>query len=165
MDHDKVVEYKPKRHYGWLLLALAAGIFAVLSIRPVMRLKGRPPAEFVEMPESWSAERRAAEGPAALAYWECAQQIVQAKYVYGTPLPASPPPEFSIAKADLPRGSSGKSNEERLRYWSRLQQVWSLPQSWDKSYEWSTDWVGQALLDSQRFAVRVWERILQDFRT
>jgi len=130
-----------------------------------MRLKEKPPTEFLEMPEKWSAERRAAEAPAALAYWECARQVVQLRYAYGAPLPASPPPEFKIEKADLPRGSSGKSNEVRLLYWSKLQQAWALPQSWDKSYEWSTYWVAQNLLDFQRAVIRIWDQVLQDFKT
>jgi len=129
-----------------------------------MRLKEKPPTKFLEMPEKWSAERRAAEGPAALAYWDCARQVVQAKHAYGTPLPASPPPEFNIAKADLPRGSSGKSNEARLLYWSKLQEAWGLPQSWDKTYEWSTYWVARNLLDFQRAVIRIWDRVLQDFQ-
>ncbi|HUU12817.1 MAG TPA: hypothetical protein VM182_03795 [Terriglobia bacterium] len=165
MAADKVVEYKSKRHYGWLLLALVLGVFAVLCIRPVMRLKQKPPTKFLEMPEKWSAERRAAEAPAALAYWECARQVMQGKYTYGTPLPTLPPPEFNIAKADLPRGSSGKSNEVRLLHWTKLQQAWALPQSWDKTYEWSTYWVAQNLLDFQRAVIRIWDRVLQDFKT
>jgi hypothetical protein len=165
MAHEKVVEYKPKRRYGWLLLVLVLGVLVILCIRPVMRLKDKPPTEFLEMPEKWSAERRAAESPAAFAYWECARQVIQGKYAYGTPLPASPPAEFNIAKADLPRGSSGKSNEARLLYWSKLQKAWALPQSWDKTYEWSTDWIAQNLLDFQRAATRIWDRILLDFNT
>jgi hypothetical protein len=164
MEHDTLVEYKPKRHYGWWLLVLVVGVFAALCIRPVMRLKEKPPAEFLEMPEQWSAERRAAESPVALAYWECARLMIQTKYVYGTPLPTSPPPEFNVAKADLPRGSSGTSNEARLRYWSKLQQAWALPHSWDKTYEWSTYWIAQNLLDFQRAVIRIWDRVLQDFR-
>ena len=165
MEHGELVERKRKRHYGWWLLVLVVGVFAALCIRPVMRLKEKPPTKFLEMPERWSAERRAAEGPVALAYWECARFVVQTKYVYGTPLPASPPSEFNIAKADLPRGSSGNSNEARVRYWSKLQEVWALPQSWDKTYEWSTYWIAQNLLDFQRAVIRIWERVLQDFRT
>lgn len=165
MVSDTVVQYKRKRHYGWLLLVLVIGIFGFLSYRPVMRLKEIPPAEFMEMPEKWDAERRAAEGPVALAYWACARQAIQVKYAYGTPLPASPPPEFSIADENLPRGRSGKSKKAKLLYWSKLQKAWALPQSWDKSYEWSTEWVGQALRDSQGFAVRIWQRILMDFET
>jgi hypothetical protein len=163
MASETVVKYKPKRRYGWLLLVVVVGVFVFLSIRPVMRLRERPPGKFLSMPEKWNAERRASEGPAALAYWECARQVMQPKYAYGTPLPASPPPEFNIQKADLPRGSSGKSQEARKRYWTKLQDVWGLPQSWDETYEWSTYWVAQALLDFQRAVQRVWERILLDF--
>lgn len=164
MTTDKVVEYKPKRRYGWWLLVIVAGVFVFVSIRPVMRLKEKPPREFLTMPQEWDAKRRALEALVALAYWDCARQIVQPKYAYGTPLPTLPPPEFNIEKTDLPRGSSGKSAGTRSRYWNRLRDVWVLPQSWDKTYEWSTYWVAQGLLDFQRAVIRVWERILLDFR-
>lgn len=165
MAPDKVVQYQPKRRYGWWLLVIVVGVFVFLSIRPVMRLREKPPAAFLAMPEKWSAERRAAEAPAALAYWECTRQVIQPKYAYGTPLPAAPPPEFNIQKADLPRESSGKSTEMRNHYWAKLREVWALPQTWDKTYEWSTYWVAQGLLDFQRAVIRIWERVLQDFKT
>ena len=83
----------------------------------------------------------------------------------GAPLPASPPPEFNIEKADLPRGSPGESAEARMRYWTNFQEVWNRPQNWDKSYEWSTYWVAQNLLDFQRAVIRIWDQVLQDFKT
>jgi hypothetical protein len=81
----------------------------------------------------------------ARAYWERAVRDVQAKYNFGTNLPSEPPAEFGVEEKDL-SGSSPKVDPfARARYWGKLRQVWVLPEAWEKSSRWNTDWIRSAL--------------------
>ena len=79
----------------------------------------------------------------ARAYWECVVNQVQWKYAYGYRLPASPPAEFTI--------NGVADSDSRARYWRRLQQVWYLPTSWKKDYEWDTSWATQWFVTSAQW--------------
>jgi len=156
-----------RRHgTGLWLLAIPLGLFIFLSIRPVMRLRVEPPAEFLDMQLGrWDAKRRAAEERVARAYWERAVQLVQWQHSFGAPLPDNPPAEFNIEGKDFQRGSVEAGPVTRARYWKKLREVWALPQAWEKSYDWSTDWVRASLVSLQETARRFVEDILRSFRT
>jgi len=155
-----------KRRTGLWLLAIPLGLFILLSIRPVMRLRVEPPAEFLDMQFGrWDAKRRAVEERVARAYWERAVQLVQWKHSFGTPLPDNPPPEFNIEGKGFQRGSVEAGPVTRARYWKKLRDAWVLPQAWDKSYEWNTDWIHATLGSLQETARRLVEDILRSFRT
>lgn len=159
---------KPKKHRGKVrggvvALAILLGVFAVLSYRPVTRLRPEPPASFLEMHKEWDAQRRAVEERAARAYWEQALQVVQLKYSYGEPLPTEPPAEFSIEKRGFPLGSPGASPASRARYWERLRAAWVSPQAWQKSNEWSTAWAGESLVAFQQGVLRFVDSIFGRF--
>jgi len=156
---------KPKRSLAWLLLALPVGLFVYLWMRPVMRLRADPPAEFLEMPREWDAKRRASEKRLALAYWEVAVRFVQWRYPYGEALPASLPTEFNLAGTGLARNGLAVSAATNARYWHRLRQVWDLPQSWQQSYEWNTGWWRGALYSFQQSVLRLVNGITRQFKT
>jgi hypothetical protein len=115
------------------------------------------------MRKEWDAQRRAVEERAARAYWEQALQVVQVKYEYGAPLPAEPPAEFSIEKKGFPPGAHEASPATRIRYWERLRVVWISPQAWEKSYEWSTAWVGESLVAFEQGILRFVDSIFGQF--
>ena len=159
---------KPKKHRGKVsggvvALAILLGLFAFLSYRPVTRLRPDPPASFMETRKEWDAQRRAVEERAARAYWEQALQVVQVKYEYGAPLPTEPPAEFSLEKKGFPPGTPETSPATRARYWERLRVAWISPQAWEKSYEWSTAWVGESLVAFEQGVLRLVDIIFGQF--
>jgi hypothetical protein len=89
------------------------------------------PAEFVEDSRSWTVQKRVQEAKIARAYWQCAL-AVQWEYVYGEHLPDEPPSEFLVTTQEV--GTAAFDSGSRLRYWRRLQRVWYLPDSWQKTY-------------------------------
>jgi hypothetical protein len=159
---------KPKKHRGKVrggvvALVIVLGAFALLSYRPVIRLRPDPPARFLEMRQEWDAKRRAVEERAARAYWQQALQAVQVKYEHGTPLPAEPPAEFSLEKKDFPSGSLEASPTTRARYWERLRAVWNSPQAWERSHEWSTAWVRESLVSFEQAVHRLVSSVFGEF--
>jgi hypothetical protein len=122
--------------------AAAVPIFLLvcLAVHPVMRLRTEPPVEFFGVSPGWDAKRRAGEEHLARAYWDRAARYIQWKYQFGTSLPEEPPPEFNVPQV----GPSGKNSradiENRVQYWRRLRRVWLLPEAWEKSYEWNSQW-------------------------
>lgn len=159
---------KPKKRQvklsgGVVALVIVLGLLAYLSYRPVTRLRPDPPASFLEMRKEWDAKRREAEERAARAYWQQALQVIQVKYEYGTPLPAEPPGEFNLDKKDFPSGSLEASPATRARYWERLRVVWNSPRAWEKSYEWSTAWLGESLVTCEQAVHRFVSSIFGEF--
>jgi hypothetical protein len=151
---------KPRKRRGRVsgtvvALLIVLGAFAMLSYRPVTRLRPDPPASVLEMRKDWDVKRHAGEERAARAYWQQALQVIQIKYEYGTPLPAEPPAEFNLEKKDFPSGSPEASAAARARYWERLRVVWVSPGAWEKSHEWSTAWVGESLVSFEQFVHRL----------
>ena len=124
---------------------------AAFSVRPVRRLKITPPDAFFD--EYYRVAERgtlhAAEQKLAHAYWECALQQVQREYPSNADLPNSPPPEFKVDVKQLALGRFKEDADTRLGYWQRLRAVWASPGTWDKSYEWNTEWVHR-LLSSEK---------------
>jgi hypothetical protein len=161
--HGKPKKRQAKLSGGVVALVIVLGLLAYLSYQPVTRLQPEPPASFLEMRKEWDAKRREAEERAARAYWQQALQVIQVKYDYGTPLPAEPPAEFSIEKKGFPPGDPGASSATRTRYWERLRVVWNSPQAWEKSYEWSTAWLGESLVSFEQAVHRFVSSIFGEF--
>jgi hypothetical protein len=120
----------------FVVLLVAAGLFAMQSVSPIYRLRPVMPPEFVDAPSSWPAEKRAAEEKLARAYWDCAVNEIQWRYGYGYRLPQDPPSDFVITSL----GEASADPVIRARYWLMLQRVWYVPDNWTKSYRWDTRW-------------------------
>jgi len=56
------------------------------------------------------------------------------------------PPEFKIYITAL--GPAASYPATRALYWHRLQQVWYLPEAWNKEYEWDWGWAGDPLVNA-----------------
>jgi hypothetical protein len=120
--------------FGRLVIGvLLAGVLVVAyaAFQAKFHLRAEMPPEFVEDSPSWSAQKQAQEARMARAYWQCALAI-QWQYGYGKRLPDDPPPEFLITTQEV--GTAAFDAGSRLRYWRRLQHVWYLPDSWEKTY-------------------------------
>jgi len=129
-----------KRGYDKVLIpVLAAGIFVYASIRPTFRMRPDMPREFIDASSSLPAQKRASEEKIARAYWTCVVTEIQWKYVYGYHLPQEPPPEFAVATQGLDTAATDPATRER--YWHKLQEVWYLPSTWTKGYEWDFNWL------------------------
>ncbi|MBZ5516922.1 MAG: hypothetical protein LAN62_19150 [Acidobacteriia bacterium] len=148
---------------GAVALAIVLGVLGYLSYRPTTRLRPDPPASFLETRKEWDARRRAIQERAARAYWEQALEEVQVKYSYETPLPTEAPPEFSIEKKGFPLGSPEASPAVRALYWERLRAIWTSPQAWETSYEWSMAWVSENLVSFEQAILRSVNTILGQF--
>ncbi len=122
--------------FPWIVLAVLAVLYVSQSTRAITRLRSYPPPEFVELNPDWSVDRRQAERNLARAYWECALTTVQWEYSFASTLPSEPPAQFNVEDKGYARGNSAISYATRLRYWRKLQQVWSERETWEKSYEW-----------------------------
>lgn len=124
-----------RRGYDKIVIpVLAAGIFVYASIRPTFHLRAEMPREFIDAGSSLPAQKRASEEKIARAYWVCVVTEIQWKYVYGYHLPQDPPPEFTV------NGAAGDP-ATRARYWRKVQEVWYLPSTWTKGYEWDFAWL------------------------
>jgi hypothetical protein len=112
-------------------------VLLVLSYRPKYRLRSEMPAAFF-LQENASA-KPSLEQKIAWAYWENAQMDIQWKYSHGRALPLEPPAEFQVSAKALGPGASDPAT--RLLYWHRLQQLWNLPETWKKEYEFDWSWM------------------------
>jgi hypothetical protein len=127
-----------KRSFDKLLVVLAvAVVFCLLSYRPRSHISAQMPPEFLDASTVASTRQRVAEERLAKAYWDCVVNNIQWKYSYGSRLPQDPPPEFILTRADFVAGSEPST---RARYWRKLQQLWYMPNTWKKQYEWDTTW-------------------------
>jgi hypothetical protein len=122
---------------------LAVGLLAYMSYRPKFRLRPDMPPAFADVSSSLPSQKRIPEQVIAKAYWECAVTEIQWKYSR-TYLPPSPPPDFTIASEAA--GPNANDPDTRARYWLKLQEVWYLPNTWDKSYEWDLEWLKDPLV-------------------
>jgi len=135
-------------------------ILFFVSYRPAYRLRPDMPQAFFPAREP-CGPKRSVQQKIACAYWDSAQMNIQWKHPYEHSLPVDAPPEFSIDAPAL--GPAASAPETRQLYWHRLQQVWYLPETWKKQYEFSLGWAsdplnagGQWLKDSlsRMFTVR-----------
>ena len=122
---------------------IVIAVLVIISYRPKYRLRADMPAQFFSDGNASDGRSPGLEKKIAWAYWESAQMNVQWKYPYQHPLPADPPPEFKVDAQAL--GSSASDAATRTLYWRRLQEIWSLPDAWNKDYEWDWGWVSDPI--------------------
>jgi hypothetical protein len=121
----------------------------LLSAQQTMRLRADPPPDFIDSSPDWSPERIQNEKELAREYWQLAVHIVQAEYKYGEDLPVEPPADFHLIEDS--RDKRGRTDgEARERYWDKLRQAWGRRESWERIYEWNTEWIYR-LLPSLRY--------------
>jgi len=118
---------------GLYLLLGAIGFFIFASIRPVMRLRTDLPPSVVGDRLNHGVPGNQLQMQVTQACWAYAVNSVQKLYPYGANLPKEPP-----ASA---RSSILKPTALRELCWPRLRNAWTRPDSWKRSYEWSTDWL------------------------
>ena len=116
---------------------IAVFVLLLLSYQPKYHLKTEMPAAF--FPAGSASIKGSLDQKIAWAYWEDAQMNIQWKYAHGRPLPADPPAEFQVSAKALGPGASDPAI--RLLYWRRLQDIWSLPETWNKEYAFDWSWM------------------------
>jgi hypothetical protein len=126
----------------WVFILGLGTFFVFRSAHLIMRLRSDPPLEFVETRPDVKPEQLRAEERLARAYWECAAKTVQARYSYGSNLPAEPLPEFKVDSRTNPEVST-TAGRSRGRYWKNLRRVWGMPQAWEQTIQWDTNWLFQ----------------------
>ncbi len=135
-----------------LFLIMVASLLAVsLSTHTVMQLRNDAPTEFADDNPTWNAKRRDREHEVAQAYWRAAAAALQAKYPFGSDLPADPPDEFRVDGTYDPPGGAKALADLRLHYWDSVRQAWHQRSFWVEAQEPDTTW-------SARFH-NTWERI------
>jgi len=141
-------------------LAVGAGLFLIivafflalsLSTQTVMQLRNDAPTEFADDSPAWNAKRRDREHEVAQAYWRAAAVTLQAKYPFGSDLPADPPDEFNVDSTYAPPGGPKALADLRLHYWGSVRAAWHQRSFWVEIQEPDTTW-------SARFH-HTWERI------
>src|SRR6185437_9896536 len=119
-------------------------VLAAVSYRPKYHLRGDMPPEFFPTSSTTqSAAKRSVDHRIAWAYWESAQMDIQWKYPHGKTLPFDPPADFRVDARALGPGSTDPAT--RQLYWRRLQQVWYVPSTWQKQYQWDMNWASDPL--------------------
>lgn len=122
-----------KTHTWLYVLLTIAGFFVFESIQPVMRLRPDPPPSVIGASLNPNRVSHESQMRTAKACWDYAIRSVQDVYPYGRDLPGNPPSRF--------KSKSGKASAMSELCWPRLRNAWSRPESWVRSYEWSTDWL------------------------
>ena len=121
-----------------MIVALfALGLFLYVSYQPRFRLHPAMPPDFIDETLARPSQKSDLETKIAGAYWNRLANNIQWQYGYGHPLPADPPPDFTVTGAS---GMAADDTATRVRYWRRAQHIWYLPTSWQKDYEWNFDW-------------------------
>lgn len=128
-------DHSPRRKsHPWLYVLLTiAGFLVFESIQPVMRLRPDPPPSVVGANPNPGESSHESRMRTARACWDYAIASVQDVYPYGRNLPINPPPAL--------KSKSGKASATSTLCWPRLRNAWGRPESWVRSYEWSTDWL------------------------
>lgn len=117
-------------------------LLLVVSYRPAYRLRSDMPQGFFPATEP-CGPKRPTEQKIACAYWDSAQMNIQWQYPHAHQLPVEMPPAFAIDAPAL--GPAASSQEIRQFYWRRLQDVWYVPDTWNKTYEWNWSWAKDPL--------------------
>lgn len=119
-----------------VIIALLPAILMVYLIsRPVMRLRTDPLADFVNAYPEWTGAHPTAAARLGAAYWDWAALHLTESYPYGSQLPDQPPAAFSVEGQGFPTGVD--ADVARMRYWQKLRELWSNPQSWQKIDRWN----------------------------
>lgn len=116
-----------------------------------------PPEFLPTTATAQSAAKRSVDQKIAWAYWESAQMDIQWKYPHGKTLPVDPPAEFRIDARAL--GVDAADPAMRQLYWRRLQQVWYMPETWEKQYEWDWSWAGDPFTSGGQWLKEQMERL------
>lgn len=146
-----------RHHTDKLIYPIAAAVLiAFLCYRPTYHLSPNMPDGFFLPSDSNSPQKLAQQKKIASAYWDAAQMNIQWKFTHGHPLPAEIPAEFAIEARSL--GPSASDPVVRLLYWRRLQEVWPLPQTWKKQYEWDWSWASDPLASAAEWMRDSWNR-------
>jgi hypothetical protein len=146
-------DYCPRRKsHTWLyVLMTITGFFAVGSIHPVMRLRPDPPPSVVGAGLNPAGASHESQMRTARVCWDYAIASVQDSYPYGGTLPRNPPSAL--------KGKSGKASATSALCWPRLRNAWTRPESWVRTYEWSTDWFTNADAPFQRTISNILNRL------
>jgi Txe/YoeB family toxin of Txe-Axe toxin-antitoxin module len=124
-----------------LFLIMVASLLAVsLSTHTVMQLRNDAPAEFVDDNPTWNAKRRSREQEVAQAYWRAAAVTLEAKYPYGSDLPAEPPDDFQVDNTYAPAGGAKALADLRQHYWDKTREAWHQHAFWVEIQEPDTTW-------------------------
>lgn len=156
---NKDAARKPALWKGLLVIGFCL-FFIYRSTLPVMHLQSKPPAEFINPNSNGSHQPTQQQRRIAQAYWKVTVQSIQPEYTVGKPLPATPPPEFTIStnSADL----AGGLHFERAYYWQRLRDVWQQPEAWRVSYGWNTEWLDHFMVSVQQHLRGVLRQFVQN---
>jgi len=131
---------------------------AAISYRPKYHLRGDMPPEFFPTSATvQNAAKRSVDQKIAWAYWESAQMDIQWKYPHGKTLPPEPPAEFHVDARAL--GQDAGDPGVRQLYWRRLQQVWYVPETWQKQYEWDWSWASDPFTAGGQWLKEQMERL------
>ena len=139
------------------IVVIVLVIVAYAAFQPKFRLRSDMPAEFLDESSSMPAKKRAAEEKIAMAYWRCAVNQIQWTYGYGHRLPDDPPAEFVVNLPEFDPEASDAATRDR--YWRRLQRVWYLPSTWDKSYGWDLNSMTSSLQSAGQWLESLVRRI------
>jgi len=128
------------RHAGdkFIFVFIGLAVLIYVSYKPQYHLRADMPPGFFSATKTSSLMNRGTERRIAAAYWESARMDVQWKYPRESTLPFDPPVEFRVIAPAL--GSEASDPATRLLYWHRLQEVWLLPDTWARHYEWNFGW-------------------------
>ncbi|MDE3180567.1 MAG: hypothetical protein KGM47_13020, partial [Acidobacteriota bacterium] len=122
----------------WALVVVAlipTILFLYLMNRPVMRLKSEPPAEFLNAYPEWTSQHQDVATKMGEAYWDWAALHLARDYPFGSSLPEQPPPSFEVEGPGFPTGVD--ADLARMRYWNKLRELWTNPQSWERVNTWN----------------------------
>lgn len=146
------------RHAGdkFIFVLIGLALLIYVSYKPQYQLSSKMPPGFFSAAKASSSvkgtERRIAE-----AYWESARMDVQWKYPHDSTLPIDPPVEFRVTAAAL--GGEASDAGMRLLYWHRLQEVWLLPDSWTRHYEWNFSWASDPTASGAQWIKERFDRL------
>ena len=138
---------------------VALALLAAVSYRPKYHLcPDMPPEFFRAATDSNPKGKQSLDQKIAWAYWESAQMDIQWKYPHGRTLPPDPPYEFRVDAKAL--GPVAADPITRQVYWHRLQQVWYMPETWQKQYEWDWDWASDPISSAGQWLRETADRLL-----
>jgi hypothetical protein len=135
------------------IILLVLLVLAYASFRSEFRLQAAMPLEFFDGSRVPAQIRRSEEG-IARAYWNCAVTQIQWRYGYAHRLPEEPPAEFvaNVRDASAPA--------VRLRYWQKLQDVWTVSVVWHREYEWNRISLNESFQSAGQWMERHMRRII-----
>ena len=128
-----------------LKLGMALGVVVPVAFTiylftsPVIRLRANPPAAFLDESTGQTAKQQAVESQTAQAYWAVAVNDIETRYGFGSALPADPPDSFKVEEKS-PSGVVRVDEAARDRYWEKLREVWSEPDSWERTSNEGVTW-------------------------